>query len=277
MRFAVISDIQGNLIGLESVLAEIDGLDEPVDRVVCAGDVVGLGPQPNEVLQLLRERSIETVRGNYDDAVAFDRASSGVDFPTREFERADFEAIRWTRAVLSTENLEYLRELPRDVRLIPLTRGTGVRRNDVKRSRNEYGRTLVAKGVLGGLYRQRAPRVRRILVVHGSTRALNERITEDAANTILRTIAQAASADMLISGHACQSFQRAAVDMMFVGVGPVSGPFASKGQSEYVIVDLREGAEIEFGAVRYDAHAHAQEVVARGLPPLLAHGLQIQG
>jgi predicted phosphodiesterase len=52
MRVALISDIHGNLVSLEAVLADIDR--EGVDQIVCLGDVAGLGPQPREILARLQ-------------------------------------------------------------------------------------------------------------------------------------------------------------------------------------------------------------------------------
>ena len=48
MRIGLISDIHGNLVSFESVLADIDRAG--VDRVVCLGDVAAIGPQPCEVV-----------------------------------------------------------------------------------------------------------------------------------------------------------------------------------------------------------------------------------
>lgn len=54
MKIAVISDIHGNLMALESVLDDIDERD--VDEVICLGDLVGYLPFANEVVELLMRR-----------------------------------------------------------------------------------------------------------------------------------------------------------------------------------------------------------------------------
>lgn len=64
MRLALISDIHGNLLALKTVLAHID--QAAADQVVCLGDVACLGPRPNEVIAILREREIPCVMGNHD-------------------------------------------------------------------------------------------------------------------------------------------------------------------------------------------------------------------
>ena len=64
MKTAFISDIHGNYEALTSVLAEIDRLG--VERIYCAGDVVGYYSQINECCRELREREIPCVMGNHD-------------------------------------------------------------------------------------------------------------------------------------------------------------------------------------------------------------------
>jgi predicted phosphodiesterase len=62
MRVALISDMHGNAIALDAVLAELDR--EPVDEIVCLGDVAQGGAQPAEVVDRLRELGCRCVFGN---------------------------------------------------------------------------------------------------------------------------------------------------------------------------------------------------------------------
>lgn len=64
MRVALISDIHGNLVALDSVLADIHRAQ--VDQIVCLGDVAALGPQPREVLARLHALDCACVMGNHD-------------------------------------------------------------------------------------------------------------------------------------------------------------------------------------------------------------------
>jgi putative phosphoesterase len=66
MRLGVISDVHANLVALERVLDAMP----PVDRLVCAGDVVGYNPWPAECVDRVREACAATVRGNHDRNVA---------------------------------------------------------------------------------------------------------------------------------------------------------------------------------------------------------------
>lgn len=67
MRIGILADIHANLQALEPSLAWIDGQD--VDEIVCLGDVVGYGGDPERCIEVVRARCSITVRGNHDHAV----------------------------------------------------------------------------------------------------------------------------------------------------------------------------------------------------------------
>ncbi len=64
MKIALVSDIHGNALALQTVLADID--QRNVDRIICLGDVAATGPQPRESVAILQERQIPVVMGNTD-------------------------------------------------------------------------------------------------------------------------------------------------------------------------------------------------------------------
>ena len=66
MKLGIISDIHGDLAALKTALDRLENYHH-TDRIVCAGDLVGRGTQPDEVVTLIRERGISTVRGNHDE------------------------------------------------------------------------------------------------------------------------------------------------------------------------------------------------------------------
>ncbi|MEM9587862.1 MAG: metallophosphoesterase family protein [Planctomycetota bacterium] len=112
-RTAILSDIHGNLIALEAVLADIK--TQSVDRIVCLGDVVGYGPEPCACLDQAMEFSL-CILGNHDSSALFDPEGFNV---------AAEQAILWTRDQLecgrdgpeaSRRRMEFLCELPRLVR-----------------------------------------------------------------------------------------------------------------------------------------------------------------
>ena len=68
MRIAVISDIHSNMEAFTMVL--VDANASCVDEIICLGEVIGYGPEPNEAIRLIRERNIPTVMGNHELGVA---------------------------------------------------------------------------------------------------------------------------------------------------------------------------------------------------------------
>jgi predicted phosphodiesterase len=102
MRILVLSDIHANATALDAALDAVKGR---WDTSVCLGDVVGYGPDPNEVTTRLRELGTQTIRGNHDKAV------TGL-MPTGDFNPVAKAAVDWTRAQLTPDNLAWLTALP---------------------------------------------------------------------------------------------------------------------------------------------------------------------
>jgi predicted phosphodiesterase len=102
MRFLILSDIHANLTALEAVLAAAEAR---WDRAVCLGDMVGYGPDPNEVVDRVRQLGAVSIRGNHD------KAGSGI-ADASDFNPIARTAVGWTHAQLRPENLEYLQQLP---------------------------------------------------------------------------------------------------------------------------------------------------------------------
>jgi predicted phosphodiesterase len=103
MRLAVISDIHGNLDAFREVLRDMNRFR--VDQVICLGDSIGYGPEPEETVRLIRERAIASVMGNHEMAV--------VKPQLQEWFNPDAQdSIRKTRTMLSAETLLYVHDLP---------------------------------------------------------------------------------------------------------------------------------------------------------------------
>lgn len=102
MRFLILSDIHANFTALEATLSAAEGRWE---RAVCLGDVVGYGPDPNEVIDRVRCLSAVIIRGNHD------KAACGL-IDAEDFNPVARAAATWTRQQLRAENLTYLQQLP---------------------------------------------------------------------------------------------------------------------------------------------------------------------
>lgn len=101
MRYLIISDIHSNMTALETVLASAKG---KWDQAVCLGDLVGYGPDPNEVIDSVRSLGATAIRGNHDKAVA------GIE-DIDDFNPIARAAVLWTRQQLRPENREFLEHL----------------------------------------------------------------------------------------------------------------------------------------------------------------------
>lgn|SRR5450432_3997139 len=107
MRYAIFTDIHANLEALETVLAKIDELarKEPIDQIWFLGDLVGYGPNPNECIVKLRERTNVIIAGNHDWA-----AVGKIDL--EDFSEAARISAEWTAQQLTEEHREFLTNLP---------------------------------------------------------------------------------------------------------------------------------------------------------------------
>jgi diadenosine tetraphosphatase ApaH/serine/threonine PP2A family protein phosphatase len=102
MRYALISDIHANLEALEAVLAALQ--DEGADQILCLGDVIGYGPNPNECVKLIQQHAAVCLIGNHDEA-----SLGRVDLDL--FNYMARQAIEWTTEQLTEESKEFLKSL----------------------------------------------------------------------------------------------------------------------------------------------------------------------
>jgi diadenosine tetraphosphatase ApaH/serine/threonine PP2A family protein phosphatase len=107
MRYAIFTDIHANLEALEAVLGRIDELakEKPIDQIWFLGDLVGYGPNPNECISKLRERTDVIIAGNHDWA-----AVGKLDL--EDFSAAARISAEWTAEQLTVEHREFLSNLP---------------------------------------------------------------------------------------------------------------------------------------------------------------------
>ena len=103
MRTALLSDIHSNLEALEAVMEDINSLG--IDEIVCLGDVVGYGANPNECIDIAKKNFSITLLGNH-DAAALDAEA------TRNFNINAKMAIEWTTKNLSSSSKKFLKGLP---------------------------------------------------------------------------------------------------------------------------------------------------------------------
>ena len=108
MPYLILSDIHANLEAHQAVLEDAQG---KYDRILCLGDLVGYGADPNAIVEWTRENVMAVIRGNHD------RVSVGGDPGAPDgmetFNPAAQASTVWTRNALLPENRAYLERLPR--------------------------------------------------------------------------------------------------------------------------------------------------------------------
>ncbi|MBS1702699.1 MAG: metallophosphoesterase family protein [Armatimonadetes bacterium] len=105
MKVAFFSDVHGNIEALHAMVSA----SADCEARFCAGDLVGYGDRPNEVIEWIRESGTTTVIGNH-DLFALDELKY-------KAERDDIYRASWTKAELKPGNLEWLRTLPKSLSL----------------------------------------------------------------------------------------------------------------------------------------------------------------
>ncbi len=111
MQLALIADIHGNLEALEAVLADIQRT-APDAMLVCAGDIVGYGPDPEACIARLRELGVPCVMGNHEEML----------LGKRDFSRCVYAGVKsamWARKRLSPEAKAFLEALPGSREVVP--------------------------------------------------------------------------------------------------------------------------------------------------------------
>ncbi len=102
MRYLILSDIHSNLEGFEKCMELAQG---KYGQAVCLGDLVGYGPDPNAVIDRVREVTTSVIRGNHD------KACCGIT-DAEDFNIWAKLSTLWTRQQLTEEHFAFLRDLP---------------------------------------------------------------------------------------------------------------------------------------------------------------------
>jgi putative phosphoesterase len=226
-RVAVITDIHANLPALRAALEVIDKTG--VDAVYCGGDLVGYGPHPDAVCRLIEERGIPTIYGNYDYAIARDLEDCGCAYRDRHDRELGRLSVDWTLEHTDGRSKDFMRALPFDLRF-----------------------------ELGG---------RRVRLVHGSPRKVNEYLFADKPARTFERIAAGAGCDVLVFGHTHQPWVAEYGGVLFVNCGSVGKPKDGDPRASFAVLGLEAG-EVVAGIERvgYDVAAVAREVEHAGLP-----------
>lgn len=112
IKIAIITDVHGNARALEAVLSEIDRRRD-IERIYCLGDMIAIGPESNEVLDMLFSRTdVAMITGNHDEAVLA-LAGAGKHPKTHPNVKAHHQ---WILDGMDSSYIEKLKQLPRTLK-----------------------------------------------------------------------------------------------------------------------------------------------------------------
>ena len=245
MKIAVFSDIHGNIEALQKVMEDIKRAE--VDKIYCLGDLVGYGPYPNEVIELIKENEIETVMGNYDQGVGFDLDDCGCAYKEEDKKKMGDQSLAWTQKHVTDENKEFLKTLNENIKFEV---------NDKK-----------------------------VLLVHGSPRKINQYLFFNHPEKSIKRMMDQFEADIMVCGHTHIPYVKKIGDKVLINDGSAGKqkPYDEKQEvysteAKYVIIDIKEDSiNTELRSVPYDYERIAQAINDSELPDHFAEIIRGRG
>jgi diadenosine tetraphosphatase ApaH/serine/threonine PP2A family protein phosphatase len=249
LRYLVLSDLHANVEALEAVVGDAQG---QYDRIVCCGDLAGYGPDPNPVIDWVRENVSAVVRGNHD------RACAGLE-DLDGFNPVARAASVWTTERLTEANLEYLRELaagPMEVDGFLLAHGS-------PEDEDEYLMTLMdAAPVLSRM--ETTPVFFGHTHLQGGFTWMNGRFER----------AGRPRAELLEQSHSRLEMWLDPDAAWLVNPGSVGQPRDEDWRAAYALFDSGSRV-VALCRTRYDCGKTARKIIAGGLPDMLAARLRV--
>jgi predicted phosphodiesterase len=249
MRIALFSDVHANLPALLSFFEDVER--ENIDAWYCLGDLVGYAPWPNEVIHEIRKRKIPTIAGNYDVGVGLNSDDCGCAYKTDEERHQGAQSIAFTNANVGDEERKYLRQLPQHFALdLPFADG-----------------------------------MKRLLLVHGSPRKVNEYLFADREEKSMIRIFQQGGCDVLCFGHTHVPYHRNLVsdDKTFhaINLGSIGKPKDGDPRGGYVILHFDftlpfqnpQSLKVTFKRFEYPVELTAAAIRQTELPDIFAEKL----
>jgi predicted phosphodiesterase len=246
MKIALFSDIHANLPALEACLANIE--THKPDAIYCLGDLVGYNIWPNEVINIIRQRGIPTIAGNYDFGIGRTSDECGCAYKTDQEKDMGKVSISYTNQIVKAEERQYLRTLPAHIRV-------EFQLNDDKLN---------------------------LLLVHGSPRKINEYLFEDRDEKSLLRIMEQADADIMCFGHTHRPYHRVLPSEQTenahyrhaINIGSVGKPKDGDRRGCYVLLTIDDNGSVlnpqsinvEFMRFDYDVEQAAKAVEDSPLP-----------
>lgn len=227
-----------NLEALEALMATAESRNIPADHMLCTGDVVAYGADPQATVDLIRAADIAVVMGNCEESLGEDSSDCGCGF--EKGSACDVLAAQWfayASGALDAQAKAWMRALPRQINL-----------------------TLAA---------------RRLVVIHGSIYQINRFVFASSAGVDKSAECKQAAADGIIAGHCGLPFSQFVDGHLWHNAGVIGLP-ANDGTPRVwysVLHPSNEGIVVEHCSLTYDHQTAAAKIRERGLPPAYADSL----
>ncbi len=251
MRYLILSDIHSNIEALQAVLEAAEGAYE---QVICCGDLVGYGPDPDAVVEWVRKNVTALVRGNHD------KACSGV-MDAEDFSEGARLSAYWTRDHMRIETQRYLQTLPAGPRDIE---GQFAILHGSPRDEDEYVPAPWAAAGVFGFLKHRVSFFGHTHLQGGFIRNRN-RISEVRLKPIPKRAVSGIKARGTLEIQADETY--------YLNPGSVGQPRDRDSRAAFVIYDT-DGL-VEYGRVTYDIDTTMGKILDAGLPEFLAYRLAV--
>jgi putative phosphoesterase len=199
MRLAFLSDIHGNAVALDAVLEDIS--KRSVEKIIVLGDISYRGPEPKRALELVKSLNTNVVKGNADEWVVRgikegEVAESALQIMNKE--------RRWIYERLEEEDIQYLDELPSEVK-------------------------LEADDIVIHAFHATPTSLFDVVQPFESDKALIDKMMKN-------------DADIFVYAHIHKPFIRYIEGKCLMNTGSVGLPFDGLTKSSYAIVDIKNGS-----------------------------------
>jgi predicted phosphodiesterase len=250
MTLAIISDVHANIEALQSVLADID--EQRADAVVCLGDAIGYGPNPEEALCILRERGVVLLAGNHESALVRVKER-------RRFNPSALAALDKTGSLLSAESVEFIKTLPLSIAAYGILFVHGCPPD----SAHTYLFQLSDKALAA-----RFAEYDQDLCFVGHTHELELITLVSELEAPMRSAEQRLTRDSLLPGSRVLDPLRRYI----INVGSVGQPRDGDPRAKYALYSP-DSRELEVRCVAYDFKTTSAKIIAAGLPEQYARRL----
>ncbi len=225
MRIGFFSDIHGNILALEAVLADMK--EAGVEALVCAGDLAAFGPRPREVLQRLNEiDDLMIVRGNTERWLDLVRSKPLGPYDEKVLEKVR-PALAWTIEKLPDDSISIMADLP----LAGMMEGEGVA----------------------------------VQVEHASPGSDWVGIQPEAEDGRLAEMFAGFEGEAFVCGHTHKPLVRKVGKIIVVNDGSVGFPYDGVPRPSWALVDVGGDVTAEIRRVEYDREAVRKDIADVGM------------